>query len=365
MVTERDAFYMRKALQLAERGRGQTSPNPMVGALVVAPDGAIVGTGAHERAGGPHAEVEALTEAGGRAEGATLYCTLEPCSHFGRTGPCAPLVADAGIARVVVPTEDPNPLVAGQGLALLQERGIKVTTGVLEREARRLNAPFFTVMRLGRPFITMKIAISADGKIAARTGERTALTGPEANRAVHRDRAEVDAIAVGSGTMLCDDPQLTAREAYRSRPLIRVIFDSRLQTPPSSRLFATLDAGPVIIMTSPEAMTGSPGAVIALQSKGASIEGVAGADRLPAALRLLAKRGVTSMIVEGGTRLHASFWDGGLVDRVQMYVSPRHLGSEGVSWLPFPIMNSPHVVDRTARVLGEDTLLEAYVHRAD
>ncbi len=362
MVADRDTFYMRKALQLAERGRGQTSPNPMVGAVIVDNEGAIVGTGAHEKAGGPHAEVEALLEAGAAARGATLYCTLEPCSHTGRTGPCAPLVADAGVARVVAATEDPNPLVSGRGLAILRERGIEVLTGVLEREAVRLNDAFFTVMRRGRPFVTMKIATSLDGKVAARPGATTRLTGSAADRQVHRDRAEVDALAVGSGTVLSDDPLLTARGAYRARPLTRVIFDSRLRTPPSARLFGTLGAGPVIIVTAPGP---DPERIAALREAGAIVEVVEGVDSLRDALRMLAAHNVTSMIVEGGPTLHEAFWNAGLVDRVQIYVASTPLGDEGVPWLPFPVMSSPLIVERSARLLGDDTLLEGYVHRPD
>ena len=220
---------MRKALQLAERGRGRTSPNPMVGALVVDDDGVIVGRGAHEYAGGPHAEALALCDAGLRARGATLYCTLEPCNHVGRTGPCTRLVADAAISRVVIAADDPNPVAAG-GSAFLRSRGIDVTTGVLAAEALRLNAPFVTWIATGRPFVTMKIAISLDGRIAAGRGERTALTGAAANRRVHLERAEVDAIAVGAGTIAADDPLLTARGAYRSLPFTRV----RLVEPRSS-----------------------------------------------------------------------------------------------------------------------------------
>ncbi len=365
MVIDPDAFFMRKALQLAERGRGQTSPNPMVGAVVVNREGAIVGCGAHERAGGPHAEVEALGEAAGAARGSTLYCTLEPCSHTGRTGPCAPLVADAGIARVVVPTADPNPLVAGRGLDMLRERGIDVTTGVLQREAVRLNEAFFTVMRHGRPFVTIKIATSLDGKIAARAGVRTRLTGAAADRLIHRDRAEVDAIAIGSGTVLCDDPLLTARGAYRARPLTRIIFDSRLRTPPSARIFGTLGAGPVIIVTSPETAAGAPARVEALRLAGAGVEEVEGPVRLTSMLSTLPARGMTSLIVEGGAALHEAFWNAGLVDRIQIYVVPRLIGDDGVGWLPFPVMSSPNIVERSARLVGDDTLLEAYVHRPD
>ena len=223
-----DDDYMARALALAERGRGRTSPNPMVGALVVDDEGVIVGRGAHEVAGGPHAEVHALADAGGRARGATLYCTLEPCCHTGRTGPCAPRVVAAGIRRAIVAMEDPNPLVGGRGLDHLRDAGIDVSVGVLRDRAEALNRGFLTAMRLRRPFVTLKVALSVDARVAAAAGARTALTGAAANRAIHRERAEVDAIAVGSETVLVDDPLLTARGAYRYRPLTRVVFDLSL-----------------------------------------------------------------------------------------------------------------------------------------
>jgi diaminohydroxyphosphoribosylaminopyrimidine deaminase/5-amino-6-(5-phosphoribosylamino)uracil reductase len=364
MVEDRDAFFMRKALGLAERGRGRTSPNPMVGALVVDADGVVVGRGAHEFAGGPHAEVHALRDAGDRARGATLYCTLEPCRHVGRTGPCAPLVADAGIARVVVATEDPNPA-AGGGAALLRERGIPVTTGVLAAEARRLNAPFFSVVTRRRPFVTMKIALSLDGRIAAGAGVRTLLTGPAANRLVHVDRAEVDALAVGSGTLLTDDPLLTARVAFRQRPLMRVVYDRRLRTPPGARLFSTLAAGPVIIVTSGQRLASAEGRAAVLRSAGAELLGVDDAGGVAASLDPLAARGVSSLLVEGGVALHRAFWDAGVVDRVQMYVAGTVIGDDGVAWLPEPVMSSARVAARAARPVGNDVLLEAHVHRVD
>lgn len=365
MVKDRDAFFMRKALRLAERGRGRTSPNPMVGAIVVDDEGVIVGRGSHEFAGGPHAEVHALADAGARARGATLYCTLEPCCHVGRTGPCAPRVADAGIRRVVIATEDPNPLVAGGGAALLRDRGVDVQSGVLHEEAARLNAPFFTVMRRRRPFVTMKVALSLDGRIASSPGERTAITGAAANRQVHRDRAEVDAIAIGSGTLVADDPVLTCRVAYRFRPLTRVIFDTRLRTPPGARLFSTLGTGPVIIVSTREAVEGNQPAADALRTAGAVIQVADGSARLAVALEQLAESGVNSLIVEGGAELHRAFWDGGFVDRVQMYVSPRELGGAGVPWLPEPVVSSARIQERTAVPLGEDVLIEGYVHRTD
>ena len=357
-----DSDYMARAVALAERGRGRTSPNPMVGAIVVDRDGVIVGRGAHEYAGGPHAEMVALREAGDRARNATLYCTLEPCSHVGRTGPCAPAVADTAVARVVIPGRDPNPLVNGRGIDILRSRGIEVTTGVLADEARALNRPFLSVMTRQRPFVTMKVALSADERIAEGPGLRTPMTGEAANRLIHRDRAEVDAIAVGSGTVLSDDPLLTARGAFRHRPLVRVVFDSRLRTPPSAKLLSTLAAGPVIIVSTRASVESDPGRADALTEAGAEILAIAEEPRLLVALRELARRGVSSVIVEGGVALHRAFWDAKLVDRVQVYMSPRRLGPRGIEWLGFPL---PLLGTITTRALGADTLAEAYVHGAD
>jgi diaminohydroxyphosphoribosylaminopyrimidine deaminase/5-amino-6-(5-phosphoribosylamino)uracil reductase len=361
-VNMTDADYMARALALAERGRGTTSPNPMVGAIVVDHDGVIVGRGAHEYAGGPHAEIVALRDAGDRARGATLSCTLEPCSHGGRSGPCAPAVADAGIARVVIADDDPNPLVNGRGIDILRSRGVDVTTGVLAAEAHALNRPFVSLMMRRRPFVTMKVALSADGRIAERPGARTILTGEAANRAIHRDRAEVDALAIGSGTVLADDPVLTARGAFRRRPLVRVVFDTRLRTPPSAKLFSTLAAGPVIIVSTPAIAEADPDRARRLTAAGAEILTVGSDRRLDGALELLGGRGVSSMIVEGGVTLHRAFWDARLVDRVQLYESPRLLGPDGVEWLRLPL---PQLGPITKRPLGSDTLTEAYVHGVD
>lgn len=360
-----DAEFMARALALAERGRGRTSPNPMVGALVVDFEGVIVGRGAHEVAGGPHAEVYALEDAGERARGATLYCTLEPCSSTGRTGPCAPLVTKAGIARAVIAVEDPNPRVGGGGLAHLREHGVDVTIGVLRDEAAALNRPFFSVMRYGRPFVTMKIALSRDGCIAAAPGARTALTGPSANRLIHRERAEVDAVAIGSGTLLADDPLLTPRGAFRYRPLTRVVFDSRLRTPPSAKLLSTRAAGPVIIVSTPQATARVPERVRALLDAGAQIELVAEERPLADALRRLAGLGITSMVVEGGAGLHRAFWEAGLVDRLEVFQTPRVLGPRAVPWLPYRVLDSDRIAHQSTRVLGEDMLIEAYVYRPD
>ena len=264
-----DADYMTRALFHAARGRGRTSPNPVVGAVIVSADGVIVGEGFHARAGAPHAEVNALEMAGHRARGATLYCSLEPCCHTGRTGPCVARIADAGITRVVAAVQDPNPLVRGRGFEFLESRGIRVEVGTGRAAAVLLNQPFFTLMNEGRPFVTLKAAVSADGYISEAPGRRTALTSEAANRHAQRIRAEIDAIGVGVGTVLIDDPLLTARGAYRELPLIRVIFDRHLRTPPDASVLSTVEAGPVMILTVPEAAESAPALVLWPHASGA------------------------------------------------------------------------------------------------
>ena len=360
-----DELFMSLAIGLAERGRGRTSPNPVVGAVVVQRDGVVVGRGAHEFAGGPHAEIHALREAGDRARGATLYCTLEPCCHTGRTGPCAPEVVKAGIARVVVAMPDPNPLVAGGGIRMLEAAGIDVTIGVLAEQAEAQNRPFVTLMRRRRPLVTMKVAMSADRRVASGPGVRTPLTGKEANRVVHRERAEVDAIAVGSGTVLADDPRLTARLVYRERPLLRVVFDRRLRTPASAALFSTLEAGPVIIVSTPSAAATVEDRRRVLESAGARVELVDDEDPIGGLLTCLGAVGVTSLVVEGGPTLHRAFWDADVVDRIELFVTPQTLGREGLPWLPLERLASATLTGVTARPLGADIMIEAYVHRVD
>ena len=272
-----DADYMDRALFLAARGRGRTSPNPLVGAVVVAGDGVVVGQGFHRRAGEPHAEVLALEQSGTRARGATMYCTLEPCCHVGRTGPCVTKIVEAGISRLVAAIEDPNPLVNGKGFAHLREHGVHVEVGLGAPAARVLNQPFLTLMRDRRPFVILKAAISRDGCLAEAEGRRTALTSAAANRHAHALRAEVDAIGVGAGTVLTDDPQLTARGAFRERPLMRVIFDRRLRTPPNARVLSTRSLGPVIIITS-AAAAGNPALRQPLETRGAVVVAAEGPD---------------------------------------------------------------------------------------
>jgi diaminohydroxyphosphoribosylaminopyrimidine deaminase / 5-amino-6-(5-phosphoribosylamino)uracil reductase len=365
-----DAAFMERALIWAERGRGRTSPNPMVGALIVSPDGIVVGCGFHERAGTPHAEVHAIADAGERARGATLYCTLEPCCHTGRTGPCTLAVERAGIARVVAAVTDPNPAVAGGGIRYLRDHGIDVTVGVLGDRAARLNDVFFTNVTKRRPFVTVKIAMSLDGRIAAAPGARTALTGAPANRHAQRLRAEVDAIAVGSETVLADDPLLTARDVYRWRPLTRVIFDNRLRTPPTARIFTTRAAGPILVVTSKNAVharsCGLTSRLRALEDAGATIVTTETARDLTGAMtRLFVEHGICSVLLEGGAALHAAAWNAGLVDRVRTYVTPRALGPAGVPWDMPSSFDWTMLHDTRSEWFGEDCLLEGYVHRTD
>jgi len=351
---------MDRALFLAGRGRGRTSPNPLVGAVVVAGDGVVVGQGFHRRAGEPHAEVLALEQSGPRARGATMYCTLEPCCHVGRTGPCVTKIVEAGISRLVAAIEDPNPLVNGKGFAHLRAHGVHVEVGLGASAARVLNQPFLTLMRERRPFVILKAAISRDGCLAEAEGRRTALTSAVANRHAHALRAEVDAIAVGAGTVLTDDPQLTARGAFRERPLIRVIFDRRLRTPAHAAVLSTRSLGPVIIITSPAA-AGNPALREPLEARGAVI--VAARDRtLRAAVDALAERQVESLLLEGGAAIHAAAWDEGIVDFVRLYVTPHVFSTGGVPFLPGRSVDSLDLIDRHTEPLGPDTLIEGYVH---
>lgn len=356
-----DVALMRQALFHAARAQGQTTPNPLVGAIVVTPDGVIVGRGRHHRAGEPHAEVLALEEAGARARGATMYVTLEPCCHIGRTGPCTDRIIEAGITRVVGAVVDPNPRVSGQGFAQLRAAGIVVDVGLCAADAERLNSGFFSVHCQGRPLVIAKVATSVDGRIAARPGERTALTSAAANRRSQLLRASVDAVGVGSETVLADDPVLTVRECYRERPLVRVVFDRRLRTPPSARLFSTVAQGPVIIVTSNAALDALPARAHDLESAGAVLAG--GSGRLDEDLRLLLAWDISMLLLEGGARLHKAAWAAGVIDRTVQIVAPVALGPSGVPWLdasevPWSALRPVKVEPR-----GPDTWIESDVHR--
>jgi diaminohydroxyphosphoribosylaminopyrimidine deaminase/5-amino-6-(5-phosphoribosylamino)uracil reductase len=266
---------------------------------------------------------------------------------------------------------DPNPRVAGRGLEHLRAHGVDVELGVMEEDARRLNRPFFTYVTERRPFVTLKAALSLDGMVAAQSGTRTALTGAEANSAVHRERAEVDALGIGSGTLLVDDPLLTARGVFRYRPLTRVVFDRRLRTPASARLFSTRDAGPIVVVTAPlddsrqrqaAALAAAGAEIEVIDLDGRDDDAARDATRfLRVALGRLARREVLSLVVEGGPTLHAAFWEARLVDRVELFISPRPVGAAGVPWTALPDGGIASLSGLTAIPVGEDVQIEGYV----
>ncbi len=326
--TRADERMMRRALVLAARGLGETSPNPAVG-CVVARDGRVVGEGFHARAGDPHAEaVAARRQAGTRARGATLYVTLEPCAHHGRTPPCAPLVRDSGVARVVAATRDPHPLVAGRGLALLRRAGVAVETGLLAAEAARLNERFLSWARRGRPFVLLKAASTLDGRIATAAGRSKWITSAPQRRQARWLRRLHDAVLVGIGTALADDPLLLPSPRTR-RPFLRVVLDSRLRLPPRSRLARTaLPRTPVLALC----CAPSPSRRRDLERAGVEVAVVreeGGRVSVPAALEALASRGVTSLMVEGGGEVLGSFLAARLLDQVALFRAPLLLGGRG------------------------------------
>jgi diaminohydroxyphosphoribosylaminopyrimidine deaminase/5-amino-6-(5-phosphoribosylamino)uracil reductase len=355
--------YMGRALFHAGRGRGRTSPNPLVGAVVVSADDIVVGYGYHERAGEAHAEVRALDMAGSRARGSTLYCNLEPCCHVGRTGPCVVRIVEAEVNRVVAATEDPDPRVRGRGFAFLREHGVRVEVGPEAGTATLLNQPFFTRIREERPFVTLKAAVSLDGNLAAEPGRPTALTSAQANRHAHAFRAEVDAIAVGVGTVLADDPQLTARGAYRALPLVRVVFDRQLRLPPDARVLSTAEAGPVIIVTTSAAAGRAADACRLLERRGARFITTRGGTLREALSRLATDWQIGSLLLEGGAAIHKSAWAEGVVDYVRLYVTPHVLGSGGLPFLAGQSFWSASLFERRVLPMGPDVLIEGYVHR--
>lgn len=315
-----DARWMKLALAEASRGQGSVEPNPMVGAVVLR-EGRVVGLGHHARFGGPHAEVVALTEAGEAARGATLYVTLEPCCHFGKTPPCAELVIQAGVTRVVAAMPDPFPKVDGRGIARLRGAGLEVTVGVEAGEARRLNAPFLKRLATGRPYVIAKWAMTLDGKMATASGDSAWVSSPLSRGLVHELRGRVDAILVGIRTALADDPRLNARPPG-PRTAARVILDGQGRLPLDSKLVATASDLPVWVAVDDRA---SAKGRAALSSRGCEILAFSGSGPLPIGPLLdeLGRRGVTNLLVEGGGQVLGSFLDAGEVDAVDLYLAPK------------------------------------------
>lgn len=319
-----DEKYMRRALDLAKQARGRTSPNPMVGAVVVK-NGEIVGEGWHQMAGTPHAEIHALKQAGDKARGADIYVTLEPCCHAGRTGPCTDALLMAGIAKVYVAMTDPNPKVAGQGIAILRDRGIDVITGILTSEAAELNAAFIKWISCGLPFVILKSGMSLDGKIATAAGESKWITGPEARRQVHHLRDKVDVILTGIGTILADDPELTTRLPEGGHNPVRVVLDRLARIPLTSRILND-KASPVILFVSKDA---DERRLTAVREKGAevvTIETCSSGIDLRAVLRHIGQRGHSSILVEAGSTLNSTFLTENLIDRMVLFLAPRIIG---------------------------------------
>ena len=313
---------MRRALRLAERGR--TSPNPMVGAVLVR-DGRIVGEGYHPHVGEPHAEIFALAAAGETARGATLYVTLEPCCHYGRTPPCTRALIEAGVARVVAAMSDPNPLVQGKGFAELRAAGIEVSVGLLEDRARKLNEAYIKHITTGLPFFRLKMAMTLDGKIATRTGSSRWISSQQSREIVHALRGRVDAIVVGRETSLRDDPSLTARPPG-PRTALRVVVDTRGSLGSESQLVRTAGQTPVLVAVGNEASEADRRRLIEAGCEVLVCEGETHAARLEALLDELGRRRLTNVLVEGGGRLLGGFLDGGHVDEVHAFIAPKLVG---------------------------------------
>ncbi len=347
---------MFRALELARKGSGKTSPNPLAGCVIVK-NGKIIAEGFHRRFGAAHAEIEALNKASSRANRACLYVNLEPCAHFGKTPPCVDAIIKAGIKEVIIGMHDPNPLNDGKGIKILRAAGIKVEDGVCEKEARELNSPFIKYINKGMPYVTLKMAQSLDGKIATRTGDSKWISSENSRRLVHQLRKEADAVMVGAGTVLRDDPLLTARLAVSSlrfaasRP-IKIIVDSKLRIPLNSKIFSKKSPAKTIIATtnlSPKKR------IRQFQKKNAEIlivNNTNGRVNLKALMKMLAKKGIINILAEGGANLAASLLDEGFVDKVLFFIAPKIIGNKN------RVNEALVVKNLTAKKTGKDFLLE-------
>jgi diaminohydroxyphosphoribosylaminopyrimidine deaminase / 5-amino-6-(5-phosphoribosylamino)uracil reductase len=359
---------MTLALRLAAKGQGTASPNPMVGALVVH-DGRIVGTGFHLRPGQPHAEILALWRAGERARGATLYVTLEPCCHVKkRTPPCVPAVVNSGVRRVVVAMNDPNPLVKGRGVAAIRRTGVSVTTGIARREAEELNRAYWHWIKTKRPYVILKAGMTLDGQIATASGQSRWITSRQSRREGHRLRSQVDAILVGVGTVQADDPSLTARtgralKKLASRQPLRIVMDSRLRLPLNARILSRQRESKTLVATTGAAPSNR---VRALQRKGIetiTLPSVDGRVSVSALLKALGRRGVTSVLVEGGSEINASMLKAKLVNHVRFYIAPTLLGGDDAKGVvggasPVRLGQALKLHHMQVRSVGDDVVVE-------
>ena len=358
-----DERFMKLALSLAERARGRTNPNPMVGAVIVR-DGLMVGQGYHRRAGTPHAEIHAIADAGAKTEGATIYVSLEPCSHHGRTGPCTEAIVKAGLSRVVMAMTDPNPRVSGRGKRILEEHGIQVTTGILESESRKLNEAYIKYITTDRPFVILKTAMSLDGKIATASGCSRWISCEDSRRLVHQIRDEVDAIMVGIGTVLRDDPSLTTRLGIpleKGHDPIRIILDSRASIPLKSKVLNLDSPAGTIIAVTPQApqdkidQLKQRAEVLILPEQSGRVD-------LEALMEKLGRMEIMNILLEGGAEVNASALKAGIIDKVMVFIAPKLISG---STSPCPIggagiddlSEAVYLNDISVERIGEDILV--------
>jgi len=357
-----DEEWMRRSLRLAEKGRGRTSPNPMVGAVLVK-NGRVVGEGYHAKAGEDHAEIIALRQAGEEARGATLYLNLQPCTHYGKTPPCAPVVIRSGVKRIVIGMEDPNPLVKREGVESLREAGLEVEVGLREKECRRLNEAYCKYIMKKEPFIILKVAATLDGRIAARDGDSKWISGETSRRFVHRLRDQVDGVLVGIGTVLRDDPMLTARIRAGRNPF-RIILDSRLRMPEEARVIAVSPSKTIIVTTEAapkdkiERLERRDVRILVLDSKEGRVS-------LRSCLSRLGEMEMMTLLVEGGSEINGSFLDEGLIDKLLLFLSPKLIGDTQAVGIfggrgAVNLKQAILLRELKTRRIGEDILVEGY-----
>jgi diaminohydroxyphosphoribosylaminopyrimidine deaminase/5-amino-6-(5-phosphoribosylamino)uracil reductase len=364
-LEDQDAKYMKMALDQARKGLGRTSPNPAVGAVIVK-DGGVIAAGYHRKAGTPHAEIDALNKLDGHAAGATLYVTLEPCNHHGRTPPCTEAILQSGIRRVVVGMKDPNPGVRGGGIALLSERGVALKVGVLEKVCARMNEAFIRFVTSNRPFVILKSALTLDGWTATRSNHSAWVTNEQSRGFVHRMRDRVDAIAVGVGTVLCDNPSLTTRlKGGKGRNPLRVILDTHLRTPFTSQVARPDPSAPTVLVAGEHV---DPRRVIAFEARGIKVircQESGGRIDLVTLMGILGRMSVMSVLVEGGASLAGSLLREQLIDKFYLFVAPKILG--GDDGIPLARGRGPERMDECLRLtgiarrrFGDDTLIVGY-----